>query len=181
MGPMIGISGAVANPATSEVSELGSPYPAVNCLVLVSSKGSSLPPQTATLPMEMSADRMPSEHHKPEVPIQDELPDVIRALRRPAGDDPRFQSDEGIRANRAEFLNRVHATWKQVHNRALEEILEIEGILTRDHRKQLPKQFVWFLDRTELIWRRVNDALVWLLVGQQDHVIRQLCHRKDRP
>jgi hypothetical protein len=129
----------------------------------------------------MSADQMPSEQTRPEVPIQDELPEIIRALRRPAGDDPRFQSDEGIRANRAEFLKRVHATWKQVHKRALEEILKIEGILTPDHRKQLPKEFVWFLDRTALIWRRVNDALVWLLVGQQDHVIRQVCHRKDRP
>jgi hypothetical protein len=64
-----------------------------------------------------------------------------------------------IRQNRAEFLKRVHATWKQIHKRSLEEILQIEAILTPDHRRQLPKDFVWFLDRTALLWRRVNDAL----------------------
>ena len=87
---------------------------------------------------------------------------------------------ELIQQNRAEFLKRVHATWKQIHKQSLEEILQIEAILTPDHRKQLPKDFVWFLNRTALLWRRINDALVWLLVGQQDHVIRMVCHRKDR-
>ena len=135
---------------------------------------------SATLPVNMPADQMPSENTRPEIPIQDELPVIIRALRQPAGDDPRFQSTELIRQNRAEFLKRVHATWKQIHRRSLEEILQIEAILTPDHRKHLPKDFVWFLDRTALLWRRVNDALVWLLVGQQDHVIRTICHRKDR-
>jgi hypothetical protein len=124
---------------------------------------------------------MPNKKDQPAIPIQDELPVIIRALRQPAGYDPHFQSMELIRQNRAEFLKRVHATWKQIHKRSLEEILQIEAILTPDHRKQLPKDFVWFLDRTALLWRRVNDALVWLLVGQQDHVIRTVCQRKNRP
>jgi hypothetical protein len=128
----------------------------------------------------MPADQMPNQNSRPAIPIQDELPVIIRALRQPAGDDPRFQSMELIRQNRAEFLKRVHTTWKQIHKRSLEEILQIEAILTPDHRKQLPKDFVWFLDRTVLLWRRINDALVWLLVGEQDHVIRTVCHRKDR-
>ena len=124
-----------------------------------------------TLRVNMPADQMP---------IQDELPVIIRALRQPAGDDPRFQSMELIRQNRAEFLKRVHTTWKRIHKRSLAEILQIEAILAPDHRNHLPNDFVWFLERTALLWRRINDALVWLLVGQQDHVIRTVCHRKDR-
>jgi hypothetical protein len=81
----------------------------------------------------MPADQMSNEKTRPAIPIQDELPVIIRALRQPAGDDPRFQSMELIRQNRAEFLKRVHATWKQIHNRSLEEILQIEAILTPDH------------------------------------------------
>lgn len=123
---------------------------------------------------------MANQNTQPAIPIQDELPDIIRALQQPAGDDPRFQSMELIWQYRAEFLHRVHTTLKQIHRRSLEEILQIEVILTPDHRKRLPKGFVWFLDRTALLWRRINDALVWLLVGQQDHVIRTVCHRKDR-
>ena len=135
----------------------------------------------ATLQVNMPAGQMPNEKDRgAAIPIQDELPVIIRALRQPAGDDPRFQSMEMIRQNRAEFLKRVHTTWKRIHMRSLEEILQIEAILTPDQRKQLPKDFVWFLDRTALLWRRINDALVWLLVGQQDHVIRTVCHRKDR-
>jgi hypothetical protein len=85
-----------------------------------------------------------------------------------------------MRQNRPAFVERVHATWKKIHKRSLTEILQIEALFPPDQRKRFPKEFVWFLYRTELLWRRVNDALVWLLVGQEDHVIRTVCHRKDR-
>ncbi|MGA2572442.1 MAG: hypothetical protein ABSF23_18190 [Terracidiphilus sp.] len=72
---------------------------------------------------------MPNKKDQPAIPIQDELPVIIRALRQPAGYDPHFQSMELIRQNRAEFLKRVHATWKQIHKRSLEEILQIEAAM----------------------------------------------------
>ncbi len=118
---------------------------------------------------------------EPAIPIQDELPTLVRLLRRPAGNDPRFRSAELIRENRSAFIEKVHATWKDLHKRSLNEILQIERILTAEGRRQLPRGFVWYLDRTVLLWRRINDALVWMLVRQQDHVIRTICHRKDRP
>jgi len=64
--------------------------------------------------------------------------------------------------------------------RSLEEILQIEALLTPNNRKELPKGLVWFLDRSTQLWRRINDALVWLVIGQQSNVIRTVCHRKDR-
>lgn len=114
------------------------------------------------------------------IPIQDELPTLIRMLREPAGDDPRFASLEAIKANRQAFVEKVHSTWKYLHGRSLDEIMAIEKILTSEQRSKLPRDFVWYLDRTIALWRRVNDAIVWELVGRQDHVIRVVCHRKHR-
>jgi hypothetical protein len=115
------------------------------------------------------------------IPIQDELPDLIRLLREPAGEDPRFASPDLIQENQAAFIEKVHATWKALHNRSLDEILRIERMLTSEQRERLPKGFVWYLDRTVVLWRRINDAIVWMLVSEQDHVIRTICHRKARP
>ncbi len=64
----------------------------------------------------------------------------------------------------------MYTTWKSLHRRSLNEILQIEEILTPVQRRRLPKDFVWYLDRTALVWRRINDALVWMLVNGQDHV-----------
>ena len=124
---------------------------------------------------------MCADKTRPVIAIQDELPTLVRLLREPAGNDPRFKSAELILENRSAFLEKVHATWKDIHKRSLNEILQIERILTPERRRQLPKSFIWYLDRTVLLWRRINDALVWMLVKEQDHVIRTICHRKDRP
>jgi hypothetical protein len=115
------------------------------------------------------------------IPIQDELPKIVRCLREPAGDDPRFGSLELIRENGPAFIGHAHEAWKDLHRRSLDEILRIEQILTPEGRRRLPKDFIWYLDRTALLWRRINDALVWIIVSMQDHVIRTVCHRKDRP
>ncbi len=113
-------------------------------------------------------------------PIQDELPTIIRSLRTPAGDDPRFATMEGIEANRKAFTGAVHSTWKHLHKRSLDEILTIEKILSAP-RESFPGGFVWYLERSIAIWRRINDAIVWSLVEGQDHVIRTVCQRKERP
>jgi hypothetical protein len=115
------------------------------------------------------------------VPIQDELPTLIRMLRKPAGDDPRFASLKEINANFPAFTQAVHSTWKYLHGRSLDEILKIEEIISSAPRTKLPKGFGWYLERTTKLWRRINDAIVWSLVREHDHVIRTVCHRKGRP
>lgn len=51
--------------------------------------------------------------------IQDELPEIIRLLREPAGPDPRFASLELIRQNYSAFVETVHSTWKKLHKHSL--------------------------------------------------------------
>jgi hypothetical protein len=115
------------------------------------------------------------------LPLQEELPAIIESLRNPAGDDPRFATLEAIAANRRIFTEKSHATWKALHNRSLDEILTLERLLSSDNRKNMPAAMVWYLRRCLTIWRRINDAIVWVLLGYKDHVIRTVCHRKDRP
>lgn len=113
--------------------------------------------------------------------IQEEIASIILELRQPAGDDPRFSSLESITSNRSEFLPRVHATWKRLHSRSLQEIMKIELILKSPISKRYPQDFADFLRYVALIWRRINDAIVWSLFGMEGHYIRRLCLRKQRP
>lgn len=113
------------------------------------------------------------------VMIQDELPSVIRRLRQPAGTDPRFATIESIATHRLEFVPRVHETWKQLHYRALDELLSIEKALRSPRGGRFPREFVQFLHYVMGVWRRVNDAIAWSMLGQA-HVVRRFCHRKRR-
>jgi hypothetical protein len=113
---------------------------------------------------------------------EDEIPCIVRSLRQPAGADPRFSTIDGLRRFRADFVPLVHATWKTLHNRALDELLNIEPIVRMPSSERLPRDFIWFLRRCMSIWRRVNDALVWSILGlDKGHFVRFLCHRKPRP
>jgi len=114
------------------------------------------------------------------IPLDRELPTIIRTLRKPAGDDPRFVSLGRINENFKAFAEAVHSTWKQLHNRSLDDILTIEKVLASVRHETVPEGLVWYLERTIALWRRINDAIVWSLVREQDHVIRTVCHRKDR-
>ena len=45
----------------------------------------------------------------------------------------------------------------------------------------MPPAMIFYFKRCVQIWRRLNDSLIWVLLGFQDHIIRTVCHRKDRP
>jgi len=57
----------------------------------------------------------------------------------------------------------------------------MEAMVTPERRKTLPPAMAFYFERCIQIWRRLNDALIWALIGFQDHIIRTVCHRKDRP
>lgn len=114
--------------------------------------------------------------------IQEEILDVTRALHLPAGDDPRFSSRDGIEANYSDFAESVHKTYKRLQGRAIDEILNIEALLRSPQSKKLPPLFQFFLRRSAVIWRRVNDSMVWAVLGVNNgHLIRRLSHHKPRP
>ena len=114
-------------------------------------------------------------------PIQETLPAIVRQLRKPAGDDPRFATLEGIRANRTQFVSLVHKCWKGIHEYTLDELLRMEYMLSSDVIERLPPDFPPFLKRMMAVWRRVNDSLVWSVLAFRGHEIRMLCLRKERP
>lgn len=115
------------------------------------------------------------------VVLQDDLPSLIESLRTPAGDDPRFATLELIAENYDIFQAICHAVWKEVHNLSIDEIMTMEGILSSRQSKSMPPPMIFYFERCIQIWRRLNDAIIWVLLGYQDHVIRTVCHRKDRP
>ncbi len=115
--------------------------------------------------------------------IQDELPQIVRSLRFPAGDDPRFSTPESILSHRADFVPLVYATWKNIYNRAVDELVKIESILRSPYSKDLDEGLTRFLRRSQMIWRRISDALVRSVLGlDKGHVVRLLCHwKRPRP
>jgi hypothetical protein len=115
------------------------------------------------------------------VPLQDELPALIEKVRAPAPDDPRFATRELIAANYDAFRTICHTAWKELHLKSIHEIIAMEALLIPERRKVMPPGMIFYFERSIQIWRRLNDALMWVLLGFQDHIIRTVCHRKDRP
>lgn len=105
---------------------------------------------------------------------------MIEALRMPAGADTRFSSMEAIAANRDQFIARVHGTWKNIHAAAVGEIVNIEILLARPEAAARPKDFISYLRYVCRIWRRVNDAIAWVIIAQP-HRVRRLCANRVRP
>src|SRR5437899_819329 len=96
--------------------------------------------------------------------LRDYLVTVSERLRLPAGTDERFQSFDGIRANRAEFIAAVHATWKDLHRTAVSEILRTEEVLQH---APPDRNFRAYLRVIRQIMRKVSDAIVWIIVSER--------------
>lgn len=110
-----------------------------------------------------------------------ELGPVISALRAPAGDDPRFQSRESIREHQDDFVAAFHAGLKRIHREAIDELLRLEDAVGATKGKPLPPEFLDYLKWMQQAWRKVNDAIVWHMVGHRDHIIRRWCGYRPRP
>lgn len=113
---------------------------------------------------------------KPET-LREDLLAVTERLRLPAGDDERFQSMESIRANRDPFVAAVHATWKELHFAAVQEIIKAEAALQH---APPDRGFRSYLKFVRQIWRKVSDSIVWVIVGER-HVIKRVCKNRSRP
>jgi hypothetical protein len=105
---------------------------------------------------------------------------IIRELRLPAGSDPRFATPAGIAANLTEFTAAVHSTWKDIQAEAIREIVTLEILLAKGDFSTKPKGSAGWLRYLLRLWRRVNDAVAWSLLGQRE-MVRQLCQHRVRP
>lgn len=105
------------------------------------------------------------------------LPSVIHHLRNPAGRDSKFASLSSINANKLEFLSRCHATFGELQMISIKEILRIEeAIKESGSDKRLKKN----LEYQRLLWRRIPDAIAWLLVEGDRHIIKRMCGFQKR-
>lgn len=95
---------------------------------------------------------------------------ALERLRLPAP-GPRFASPADIDAAPKQFGARCNRSFRAVHMTAVRQILAIEAVL-RESDKKDPKRL--HLEAWRNIWRRVNDSLVWTMLGFQRHLIKRL-------
>lgn len=101
-------------------------------------------------------------------------------LVKPAGDSPKFSSLEAIQKNHHEFVAECHKTWKKWHDRAIKEILVFEGFSKREKTHPIGHGAEEWAGYNRRVWRRVNDAIIWILVGRKRHIVKRLCFYRKR-
>lgn len=105
---------------------------------------------------------------------------VARELKQPAGSSPLFATEETISKNRRAFVIECHKTWKRLHEEAVKQILVWEGFLRREQQHPIGPVAEQFGEYNRAIWRRVNDSIVWSLVGLQRHIMKRICLYRPR-
>lgn len=105
---------------------------------------------------------------------------TARELCKPAGESERFASADAIQKNCAEFVLRCHATWKKWHDKAVQQLLFHEGVLQREKTHPIGHGVKDFAEYNRAVWRRVNDTIIWTLLGMQRHRVKRLCFYRKR-
>lgn len=91
-----------------------------------------------------------------------------------------FASVEAISKDHKDFVIACHETWKYLHQQAIRKILFFDGFLKREKEHPIGPAVEYFGNYEQAIWRKVNDAIVWSLVGQQRHIVKRLCLYRKR-
>ncbi|MGZ8176053.1 MULTISPECIES: hypothetical protein [Methylobacter] len=100
------------------------------------------------------------------------LVNAIHLLRSSAGDDPRFSSFSAIKSNCHDFVSKVHETFDHIQMVSITEIMRIESAIKASSSDKHRKEQLLY---QRLQWRRVSDAIAWLLVEEKRHVIKRMC------
>lgn len=108
------------------------------------------------------------------------IEEVSADLKKPAGDRVEFSSFESVATNRKDFVLRCHETWKRWHDEAVSQILIYDAFDQREKKPPVGPVVKEFGNYQRMIWRRVNDAIIWSLVGLQRHVVKRLCFYRKR-
>lgn len=103
----------------------------------------------------------------------------LQQFQKPAGDDPRFSTFEAMKKNMAAFVELTHKTYKEIHLLAIAHIVSLELALSCNKDSLNPHLERIFNYRVQL-WRRLNDAIAWQMLRQQQHTMRALCFHKIR-
>ena len=106
--------------------------------------------------------------------------EAAKELSRPAGDSPQFATGSAIRTNYEAFVLACHETWKRWHGRAVKEILTWDAFARRERAHPIGPAAAELADYNRAVWRRVNDAIIWTMVGVQRHVVKRICLYRKR-
>jgi len=109
-----------------------------------------------------------------------QLIDIIKKLRKPAGDDPKFSNPQSILENYNSFIKSVHNSYKEIHFLILMQMIEIEKKLKEFKRVKSNKHIVQLLKFNMAIYRRINDSIAWLMLSKQRHILKRLCFYRNR-
>jgi hypothetical protein len=112
--------------------------------------------------------------------VEEEIVEVARALKRPAGDSELFSSPAAVLANHEAFVRACHDTWKEWHETAIHRLEFHEAFLQADKARPLGPGVRDFGNYNLAVWRRVNDAIVWSVFGAERHKVKRLCLYKKR-
>lgn len=119
----------------------------------------------------MGADDLGRDHVTPE----EEIAAIAERLWKPAGVAAEFQTAESIIANHTAFVRACHTTWKDIHSRSIQRLLFFEGWLNREKTSPMGPEAKRFGEYGRAVWRRVNDAIVWTVMGMERHRVKRLC------
>jgi hypothetical protein len=114
-------------------------------------------------------------------PIETVIRQVIRDLKKPAGESADFSSFDHIRKNRKAFVERCHETWKRLHHESLQRLFFFEGWLGREKTHPMGIAAEEYAEYHQAVIRRINDSIVWSVFGLRRHVVKRLCLYKKRP
>src|SRR6185295_7459581 len=112
--------------------------------------------------------------------MEQDFIEITQSLRQPAGEAQRFATLPSIAENRTEFTARCHATWKSLHEKAVYEIVTFDTFLAREKAHPVGPVVKMFGEYNRAVWRKVNDAIAWSLLGMHRHVVKRLCLYRRR-
>lgn len=112
--------------------------------------------------------------------MENEIVQIARELRKPAGDAERFSTNGPIRQNRKEFVIRCHDTWKGVHEKAVYKIFTFDAFLQREKSHPTIPMVKEYGEYNRAVWRKVNDAIIWSVFRMQRHIVKRLCLYRRR-
>jgi len=101
---------------------------------------------------------------------------AISLIQKPAGEDARYRSLDSINLHRTDFVRDATLGLRRAHRLAIAEILSLEAALA-----QVPcSDFSSYLAYMTRVWRRVNDALIWIALRHQRHVVKRIYAARAR-
>lgn len=109
-----------------------------------------------------------------------ELARAAKELRMPAGSDPRFSTEAGIKANKRDFVTATHKTLRYWHRRGIQELLLLDGFGRAEQANPIGPVAEEWLQYSRALWRRVSDAVVWVMCGGYRHKVKRLCFYRQR-